>query len=357
MSLAYPDRYRRALFHQPVDRPPVWFMRQAGRYLPEYRALRAQVGDFMTLCRDADLACEVALQPLRRFDLDAAILFSDILTIPDAMGLGLRFIPGEGPQFKRPLRSLHEIQQLPIPDPEIELGYVMAAVRRLRHALQGRVPLIGFAGSPWTLAAYMLEGQANRSFPQIRQLLVQQPAVLHSLLAKLAESVRLYLNAQIQAGAQAIMLFDTWGGLLDQYTYREFSLDYLQQIVDGLQQPQDQPVIPVTLFTKGGGAWLEQQALIGCQGLGIDEQVNLVEARRRVGNRVALQGNLDIALLNAPREQLQQAVKGLITEWGADSGYIFNLSHGIPPDVQPEQIQAILEVIQGSRRQASEIRV
>lgn len=340
------SRYLRALLRQPVDRPPVWLMRQAGRYLPEYRALRAQAGDFMTLCRHPDLACEAALQPLRRFALDAAIIFSDILTIPDAMGLGLQFTAGSGPHFERPLRTLTEIRQLAIPDPEAALGYVMETVRRLRRALQGSVPVIGFAGSPWTLAAYMIEGRASRTFERIQRMLLEEPAALHLLLDKLADSVILYLNAQITAGAQAVMIFDSWGGLLSDQTYRPFSLDYLHKIVAGLIREHDQQRIPVTLFTRGGGAWLEAQAAIGCEALGLDEWTSIAQARRRVGDRVALQGNLAPALLYAPREVLQQAVVQLLADYGSGPGHIVNLGHGILPDVLPEQVQALVEVLQ-----------
>jgi uroporphyrinogen decarboxylase len=340
------SRYLRALLRQPVDRRPVWFMRQAGRYLPEYRALRAQAGDFMSLCRDPDLACEAALQPLRRFALDAAIIFSDILTIPDAMGLGLHFTAGVGPHFKRPLLALSEIRQLAIPDPEADLGYVMETVRRLRHALQGSVPVIGFSGSPWTLAAYMVEGRASRTFERIQRLLLEEPATLHLLLDKLADSVILYLNAQITAGAQSVMIFDSWGGLLSDQTYRRFSLDYLHKIVASVIREQDQQRIPITLFTRGGGAWLEVQAEIGCDALGLDEWTPIADARRRVGDRVALQGNLSPALLYTSREELQQAVVQLLDDYGGGPGHIINLGHGIPPDVLPEQLQAIVEVLQ-----------
>ncbi len=340
------SRYLQALLRQPVDRPPVWLMRQAGRYLPEYRALRAQAGDFMSLCRDPDLACEAALQPLRRFALDAAIIFSDILTIPDAMGLGLHFTAGAGPHFERPLRTIEAIRQLAIPDPESTLGYVMETVRRLRRALQGSVPVIGFAGSPWTLAAYMVEGRASRTFERIQRMLLEEPTALHLLLDKLADSVILYLNAQITAGAQAVMIFDSWGGVLSDQTYPSFSLNYIHKIVTGLVREQAQQRIPITLFTRGGGAWLEAQAAIGCEALGLDEWTSIAEARRRVGARVALQGNLSPARLYAPREELQQAVVQLLADYGSGPGHIVNLGHGIPPDVLPDQVQAFIEALQ-----------
>src|SRR5699024_1752360 len=269
------DRYLRALLRQPVDVTPVWMMRQAGRYLPEYKETRAQAGDFMSLCRNAELACEVTLQPLRRYDLDAAILFSDILTIPDAMGLGLSFGAGEGPKFAKPIQCQADIAQLPIPDPEQELGYVMNAVRTIRRELNGAVPLIGFSGSPWTLATYMVEGGSSKAFTKIKKMLYSEPALLHALLDKLADSVILYLNAQIKAGAQAIMVFDTWGGVLAHQQYREFSLRYMEKIVKGLIRESEGRTVPVTLFTKGGGLWLEAIADTGCDAIGLDWTVDI----------------------------------------------------------------------------------
>ena len=294
------DRYLRALLKQPVDQTPVWMMRQAGRYLPEYKEVRAQAGDFMSLCRNTELACEVTLQPLRRFPLDAAILFSDILTIPDAMGLGLYFQPGEGYKFERCADSKAAIEQLPVPDPVDDLGYVMDAVAKIRYELKGQVPLIGFSGSPWTLATYMVEGGPSKAFTKIKKMAFAEPQLLHQLLDKLADSVILYLNAQIQHGAQSVMIFDTWGGVLSDEAYRTFSLHYMHKIVDGLIRNYEGQKIPVTLFTKGGGQWLEAMAATGCDALGLDWTCNLADAKRRVGDKVALQGNMDPSILYAP---------------------------------------------------------
>ncbi|MGQ6073154.1 uroporphyrinogen decarboxylase, partial [Serratia sp. IR-2025] len=286
------DRYLRALLRQPVDVTPVWMMRQAGRYLPEYKATRAQAGDFMSLCKNAELACEVTLQPLRRYALDAAILFSDILTIPDAMGLGLYFEAGEGPRFSSPVTCRADVDKLPVFDPEVELGYVMNAVRTIRRELKGEVPLIGFSGSPWTLATYMVEGGSSKAFTKLKKMMYAEPATLHLLLDKLADSVILYLNAQIKAGAQSVMVFDTWGGVLTGRDYREFSLHYMHKIVDGLLRENDGRRVPVTLFTKGGGQWLEAMAATGCDALGLDWTTDIADARRRGGAKVALQGNM-----------------------------------------------------------------
>nr|HPQ94859.1 uroporphyrinogen decarboxylase [Thiolinea sp.] len=323
------DRFLRALRRQPVDTTPVWIMRQAGRYLPEYRATRQRAGSFLDLCKNPELACEVTLQPLERFELDAAILFSDILTIPDAMGLGLYFAEGEGPGFERPLRDLAAIQALGIPDPEQELGYVMDAVRTIRRELAGRVPLIGFAGSPWTLATYMVEGSSSKEFAQVKGMLYGQPAALHLLLEKLAQTVTLYLNAQIAAGAQAVMVFDTWGGTLTPEAYREFSLAYMQRIVAGIRQEQQGRYTPVILFTKGGGQWLEAMADTGCDALGLDWTVNIGTARERVGTRVALQGNMDPSVLYASPEAIRAEVRRILGDFGQSTGHIFNLGHGI----------------------------
>ena len=339
------DRYLRALLRQPVDMTPVWMMRQAGRYLPEYRAIRAQAGDFMSLCRHPELACEVTLQPLRRYALDAAILFSDILTIPDAMGLGLSFGQGEGPRFAKPIASLQDVAQLPIPDPEGELRYVMDAVRTIRRELAGEVPLIGFAGSPWTLATYMVEGGSSKTFTRIKQMMVCEPQTLHALLAKLAESVCLYLNAQVAAGAQSLMLFDTWGGVLSTPAYREFSLDYMARIVDGLTRQSEGRIVPITLFTKNGGQWLEAIAETGCDAIGLDWTVDLAAARARVGERVALQGNMDPAMLYAPAARIEQEVERILAEFGAGSGHVFNLGHGIAQDVDPQQPSYFVEAV------------
>lgn len=339
------DRYLRALLRQPVDVTPVWMMRQAGRYLPEYKATRAQAGDFMSLCKNPELACEVTLQPLRRYALDAAILFSDILTIPDAMGLGLYFETGEGPRFAHPVRTTADVARLPVPDPEQELGYVMDAVRTIRRELAGAVPLIGFSGSPWTLATYMVEGGSSKAFTVIKKMLFAEPLTLHLLLDKLADSVILYLNAQIKAGAQSVMIFDTWGGVLSGRDYREFSLHYMHKIVDGLLREHGGRRVPVTLFTKGGGQWLEAMAATGCDALGLDWTTDIGEARARVGDKVALQGNMDPSLLYASPERIEQEVDTILTSFGQGSGHVFNLGHGIHQDVPPEHAGAFVDAV------------
>jgi uroporphyrinogen decarboxylase len=339
------DRYLRALLRQPVDVTPVWMMRQAGRYLPEYREVRAQAGDFMSLCKNPELACEVTLQPLRRFPLDAAILFSDILTVPDAMGLGLYFEQGEGPKFIHPVRSYAEIEKLPVPDPEDSLGYVMDAVRTIRRELQGQVPLIGFSGSPWTLATYMVEGGSSKSFSLIKKMAFADPKALHLLLDKLADSVILYLNAQIAAGAQSVMVFDSWGGALGHRAYEEFSLRYMAKIVDGLTREAEGRRVPVTLFTKGGGQWLEKMAATGCDALGLDWTTDMADARRRVGDKVALQGNMDPSMLYAPADQIRKEVATILAEFGSGSGHVFNLGHGIHLDVPPENAGAFVHAV------------
>ncbi|PWC09941.1 uroporphyrinogen decarboxylase [Brenneria corticis] len=339
------DRYLRALLRQPVDVTPVWMMRQAGRYLPEYKATRAQAGDFMALCKNADLACEVTLQPLRRYELDAAILFSDILTIPDAMGLGLYFETGEGPRFQSPITRHADVANLPIPDPEQELGYVMNAVRTIRKNLAGAVPLIGFSGSPWTLATYMVEGGSSKAFTMIKKMMFAEPKTLHLLLDKLADSVILYLNAQIRAGAQAVMVFDTWGGVLSGRDYRQFSLHYMHKIVDGLRRENDGRRVPVTLFTKGGGQWLEAMAETGCDALGLDWTIDIADARRRVGEKVALQGNMDPSMLYAPPARIEQEVASILAGFGQGNGHVFNLGHGIHQDVPPEHAGAFVAAV------------
>lgn len=345
MSTLHNDRLLRALMREPVDRTPVWIMRQAGRYLPEYRETRARAGDFLTLCKTPELACEVTLQPLERFDLDAAILFSDILTIPDAMGLGLYFAEGEGPRFERPIRESRDVESLGIPDPEQELGYVTAAVRVIRQALGGRVPLIGFAGSPWTLATYMVEGGASKEFALVKGMLFERPHLLHQLLDKLAQSVTGYLNAQIAAGAQAVMVFDTWGGVLGPRNYSEFSLRYMEQIVSGLAREADGRRVPVILFTKGGGQWLESMADSGCDGLGLDWTVNIDEARNRVGDRVALQGNLDPCVLYAAPDRIREEVADVLQRFGHGSGHVFNLGHGVHQHVDPDRVAVLVDAV------------
>ena len=345
MTTLQNDRYLRALLREPVDMTPVWMMRQAGRYLPEYRATRAEAGDFMSLCKNPELACEVTLQPLRRFALDAAILFSDILTIPDAMGLGLYFETGEGPRFERPVRSLADVQKLGVPDPEQDLGYVMDAVRTIRRELKGAVPLIGFSGSPWTLATYMVEGGSSKAFTRIKKMMYAEPQTLHLLLDKLADSVIVYLNAQIRAGAQSVMVFDTWGGALTGRDYREFSLLYMHKIVDGLLREHDGRRVPVTLFTKGGGQWLEAIADTGCDAVGLDWTTSLADARARIGSRVALQGNMDPSMLYAPPARIEQEVASLLAEFGAGTGHVCNLGHGIHPDVDPAHAGVFVEAV------------
>ncbi len=339
------DRYLRALLRQPVDVTPVWMMRQAGRYLPEYKATRGEAGDFMSLCKNAELACEVTLQPLRRFELDAAILFSDILTIPDAMGLGLYFETGEGPKFERPVSSMAEIKALPVPDPEDELGYVMNAVRTIRKALNGDVPLIGFSGSPWTLATYMVEGGSSKAFTKIKKMAFSDPASLHLLLDKLADSVILYLNAQIAAGAQSVMVFDTWGGVLSPRDYKEFSLQYMHKIVDGLTRENEGRKVPVTLFTKNGGMWLESIAATGCDGVGLDWTIDIAEAKKRVGDKVALQGNMDPSMLYASPQRIEQEVQSILAGFGEGPGHVFNLGHGIHLDVPPENAGVFVDAV------------
>ena len=339
------DRFLRALARQPVDRTPVWMMRQAGRYLPEYRKIRNQAGDFMSLCKNTDLACEVALQPIDRFNFDAAILFSDILTIPDAMGLGLYFVEGEGPKFHKPLRTETDIYDLNIVDTKRDLKYVTDAVSLIRRELNGRVPLIGFSGSPWTLATYMIEGQSSRDFPNIKMMLYKQPESLHQLLDKLALSVINYLNAQISSGAQAVQIFDTWGGVLSHDAYAEFSLAYMEKIVSGLVRHSEGRDVPVILFTKGGGQWLELLADTGCDGIGLDWTTDIGSARRRVGDRVALQGNMDPAVLRSDHSSIEYQVKSILESYGTGVGHIFNLGHGITPDIEPNNVKAFVDAV------------
>ena len=339
------DRLLRALLRQPVDRTPVWVMRQAGRYLPEYRATRAKAGSFMELCQNPELACEVTLQPLDRFDLDAAILFSDILTIPDAMGLGLSFAEGEGPQFANPVRRTADVERLGVIDPEQELRYVPDAVRLIRRELNGRVPLIGFSGSPWTLATYMVEGGSSKNYPRVKGLLFDQPQLLHRLLTVTADSVVAYLNAQVAAGAQALMIFDTWGGVLSPPHYREFSLNYMARIVAGLTRQAENRRVPVVLFTKGGGAWLEWIAEASPDAIGLDWTINIAEAQRRVGDKAALQGNLDPCALYASPDRIRAEVAAILADFGSGSGHVFNLGHGIHPDIKPEHVRVLVDAV------------
>jgi uroporphyrinogen decarboxylase len=339
------DRLLRALLRQPVDVTPVWMMRQAGRYLPEYRATRARAGSFMDLCKSPELACEVTLQPLERFPLDAAILFSDILTVPDAMGLGLYFTEGEGPRFERPVRTAADIERLAVPDPEDELRYVMDAVSTIRAALGGRVPLIGFSGSPWTLATYMIEGAGTKNFAQSKAMLFDRPDLLHALLGKVADAVTAYLNAQVARGAQALMIFDTWGGALNPHAYAEFSLAYMARIVAGLTREAEGRQVPVILFTKGGNQWLGAMAATGCDALGVDWTLDLADARSAVAGRVALQGNLDPCVLYASPERIRAEVARVLASYGHGPGHVFNLGHGIHPDVNPEHAAALVAAV------------
>jgi uroporphyrinogen decarboxylase len=339
------DTLLRALLREPVPYTPVWMMRQAGRYLPEYRETRAKAGSFMALCRAPELACEVTIQPLERFPLDAAILFSDILTVPDAMGLGLYFTEGEGPRFEHPVRSTEDIRRIGMPDMQSDLGYVMDAVALIRRELDGRVPLIGFSGSPWTLATYMVEGGTAKNFARTKAMMFDRPELMHTLLGKTADAVIAYLNAQIASGAQAAMVFDTWGGVLTPSDYREFSLRYMERIVDGLTREADGRRVPVILFTKGGGQWLDRLAETGCDALGVDWTTDLAEARRLVNGKVALQGNLDPCALYASPERIRRAVGHVLASYGAGSGHVFNLGHGIHPDVDPDHAAAMVEAV------------
>lgn len=344
------DTFLRALLREPVDYTPVWLMRQAGRYLPEYCETRKRAGSFMALCKSPRLACEVTLQPLARFDLDAAILFSDILTVPDAMGLGLYFAEGEGPRFERPLRDEWEIRNLAVPDPHAELRYVMDAVAEIRRALDGSVPLIGFSGSPYTLACYMIEGGASDDFRRIKTMLYGRPDLLHHVLGITAQAVTAYLNAQIEAGAQAVQIFDTWGGSLSQAAYREFSLAYLRQIIAGLTRERDGERVPVIVFTKGGGLWLEEIAASGCDAVGLDWTIDIAQARARVGRLVALQGNLDPSILFAGPQVVASEARKVLASFGSGSGHVFNLGHGISQYTPPESVTALVEAVHAGSR-------
>lgn len=332
------SRFLRALRREAVDCTPVWLMRQAGRYLPEYRATRERAGNFLTLCKTPELACEVTLQPLARFPLDAAILFSDILTIPDAMGLGLTLDEGVGPRFSRPLASPAAVAALGIPDPETDLRYVTDAVRLIKRELGNKTPLIGFAGSPWTLATYMIEGGGHHEFRRAKEFLYGAPEAMAQLVALLADAVAVYLQAQIAAGVDAVMVFDTWGGVLTTDAYRRYSLAPMQRIVQALGAR-----VPTILFSKGGGLWLEDVAATGCNAVGCDWSVDLGDARRRVGDLVALQGNLDPAILRAPVPVIEQEVDRVLEAFGPGAGHVFNLGHGITPDINPEHVAAMVE--------------
>ena len=339
------DLLLRSLLREPVSRTPLWIMRQAGRYLPEYRATREQAGDFMSLCRNPDLACEVTMQPLRRYALDAAILFSDILTVPDAMGLGLYFVTGEGPKFRNPVQTADAIRALRVPDVEKTLGYVFEAVRTIRRELNGKVPLIGFAGSPFTCGTYMVEGGSSREFPVIRGLAKESPEVLDQLMDTVAETTTEYLNAQIEAGAQAVQIFDTWGAALEPDDFRRFSLASMQKIVDGLIREKDGQRIPVILFTKGAGELLEDLADTGCDALGVDWTTDLATARELVADKVALQGNLDPATLRESPAVIREGVARTLASYGKGPGHVFNLGHGITPDIDPDHVSVLVDAV------------
>jgi uroporphyrinogen decarboxylase len=336
------DLFLKALRLEPVKVPPIWMMRQAGRYLPEYRELRSKATSFMDFCRSPELCAKVALQPIDRFGFDAAIVFSDILTIPDAMGCPVNFLQGEGPKFSQPIRDGQDLSRLKRTDPYKELNYVMEAVSQTKKALNNRVPLIGFAGSPWTIACYMIEGETSKTFEKPRAMMYQDPALLKKLLEVLTQNISDYLNAQVQMGADVIMIFDTWGGMLSKDMYQKFSLSYMQKIIEALPSH-----IPTILFTKGGGSWLELMVETGCSALGIDWQTDLSEAKRRVGHRVALQGNLDPAALHGDAETIQLAVNQVLSAYGSDPGLIFNLGHGITPEIKPEAVGYMIDAVRG----------
>ncbi|NMG42682.1 uroporphyrinogen decarboxylase [Aromatoleum toluvorans] len=345
MSRLQNDTFLRALLRQPTEYTPLWLMRQAGRYLPEYCETRKRAGSFLNLCKSPTLACEVTLQPLARYNLDAAILFSDILTVPDAMGLGLYFAEGEGPRFERPLRDEWEIRNLAIPDPHAELQYVMDAVAEIRRALNGSVPLIGFSGSPWTLACYMVEGGSSDDYRKVKAMAYSRPDLLHHILSVTADSVVAYLNAQIQSGAQAVMVFDSWGGVLSEAAYHEFSLPYLKRVVDGLIKENEGERVPNIVFTKGGGLWIESIAGIGCDAVGLDWTMDIGRARALVGDKVALQGNLDPNVLFAPPEAVAREAKRVLDSFGNHPGHVFNLGHGISQFTPPESVSVLVDTV------------
>ncbi len=344
------DNLLRALLRQPTSYTPLWIMRQAGRYLPEYNATRARAGSFLDLCKNPDLATEVTLQPLARFPLDAAILFSDILTIPDAMGLGLYFAEGEGPKLERPLRDEWEVRNLTVPDPAEHLDYVLKAVRQIRRALDGSVPLIGFSGSPFTLACYMVEGGGSEDFRHIKGMLYRRPDLLHRILETTVEAVIRYLNAQIEAGAQAVMVFDTWGGTLTPAAYREFSLSYMTRIAAGLIRESEGRRVPSIAFTKGGGLWLEDMAEAGFDALGLDWTVDIADARERVGHKVALQGNMDPSVLFGDSSAIEREARRIIDGFGPHPGHVFNLGHGISRFTNPDHVACLVDAVHGAHR-------
>ena len=337
-----PFDYINALQKKPTTRTPIWVMRQAGRYLPEYRASRKKAGDFMSLCRNPELACEVTMQPMDRFDLDAAILFSDILTIPDAMGLGLYFSEGEGPKFERPIKTLADIEAIPT-EVNSELTYVFDAVSTIKTALGTRAPLIGFSGSPWTLATYMIEGESSKTFGKIKSMLFNDPKILHLLLDKLADNVIAYLDQQVLSGADSLMVFDTCGGVLSKSNYLDFSLSYMRKIVSSIKAKH--PNTPITLFSKNGGKHLNEIANTGCDGVGIDWTVELGDVEKQIGGKVAIQGNLDPAVMYATPDIIRVEVKKVLRQFKGDTGHIFNLGHGITPDVDPENMSVLVEAV------------
>jgi uroporphyrinogen decarboxylase len=339
------DTFLRALLRQPTEYTPMWMMRQAGRYLPEYCATRKRAGSFLNLCKSPDMATEVTLQPLERFPLDAAILFSDILTVPDAMGLGLYFTEGEGPKFERPLKTEADIKALRVPDVARQLKYVTDAVSQIRKALDGSVPLIGFSGSPWTLSCYMVEGGGSDDYAKVKSLMYKEPALMHQILSVTADAVIAYLNAQIEAGAQAVMVFDSWGGTLSHYAYHEFSLPYMQRIVAGLIKEKDGVRIPSIVFTKGGGLWVESIAGIGCDAIGLDWTMDIGVARQKVGHLVALQGNLDPAVLFSNHDAIHAEVEKILASYGYGSGHVFNLGHGISKFTDPEHVTMLVKAV------------
>lgn len=336
------DRLLKALQREPHDCPPVWIMRQAGRYLPEYRATREKAGSFLNLCKTPELACEVTMQPLRRFDLDASIIFSDILTIPDAMGLGLYFTEGEGPHFEKTIQTATDIQQLRSIDPETELRYVMDAIRLAKKEINQKVPLLGFSGSPFTLATYMVEGGASKQFTKIKKMLFCEPSLLQQLLQHLTKAIIDYLSAQIAAGVDVVMLFDTWGGILTTEDYQQFSLHYMKLIIQHLKQKYN---IPVILFTKGSGNWLIPIAESGCDAVGLDWTIDIATAKKQIGDKVALQGNLDPSVLYAEPKKIEQAVTEILKGYGKGYGHIFNLGHGIQQDTDPNSVTVLIETV------------
>ena len=345
MSALKNDLFIRALLRQEVERTPMWIMRQAGRYLPEYRATRKRAGNFLALCKTPELACEVAMQPIDRYELDAAILFSDILTIPDALGLGLQFSEGEGPSFKSPISSMTDVERIANLTPMNELCYVTDAIRLIRKELDDRIPLIGFSGSPWTLATYMVEGKGSKEFHKVKGMLYREPETLEKLLEVLSTSVTNYLTTQIDAGAQAVMIFDTWGGVLSKEYYLKYSLSPMQKIVQKLKKTPSAKDVPIVLFTKGGGNWLNEMALTGCHALGLDWTTEINQARAQVGDKVALQGNLDPCILYGSDEVIREEVMKVLTKFGKGSGHVLNLGHGIQQYVNPDKVTVLVEAV------------